>query len=150
MRGHRRGRAGKRLERQKVSRGKFGAARLDPRQLQMAVAARAAVPRDVLDHRQHAAGEKAFDDGAAEVGDLLRPASVGPRPDHRMGELIRDVEHGRAIDGDSDLPEIVRDEFGNEFRRLEGDGARKLLEKTRRRGIGRPLGGPRRCTRPPS
>ena len=106
----------------------------------MAVGAGAAVPRHVLDDRQHAAGQKAFDDGATEVGDLLGLVGVGACADHRMGEFVGDVEHGRAIDADPDLPRswaISRaTSLAASMRRR---AARKLGDETLRGGIGRPM-----------
>ena len=66
MRGHRPGHAGQRAKRREIAVRSTAGSVVDPRQRDVAVDPRAAVSRDVLDDRQHAAVQQPLADRAAE------------------------------------------------------------------------------------
>ena len=70
MRGHRPGHAGERTKRGEISGVELSARRGHARQRVVAVHGGAAMARDVLDHRQHAALEHSLARGRAQSGDL--------------------------------------------------------------------------------
>ncbi len=74
VRRHRPRHVGERPERREIGGLQFRARRIDHRQLAVAVDARAAMARDVLDHRQHAGVEKPS--AAARASVATRPGSV--------------------------------------------------------------------------
>ena len=67
MRGHRPGHVGQRAERREIAVRQLGGWSSTTRQRLVAVDAGAAVAGDVLDHRQHAAGEQPSQTGAPEL-----------------------------------------------------------------------------------
>ncbi len=90
---------------------------VDDGQFVMAVDPRAAVSRHVLDDRRDTASEQSLGDRPAHRYDTFGSGREGPRADGIMHALARDIEHRRAVDGDSDFDEIMRDEASNETRR---------------------------------
>ncbi len=100
----------------------------------MTVDPRPAMPRHVLDDRLDAAREQPLGDRSAHRRDPKGPGGERPRADGRVGSLIGDVEHRRAIDGDPGLGQIGRDQAGDETRRGLGFG---WLEPRLDRGRGR-------------
>src|SRR5207344_63074 len=91
----------------KIDRDQLLGRGIDARQHQMAVGPRPAVPRNVLDHRQHASGKGPLDHGAAEVADDVRIEAEGAVADDVMGAGFRNIEHWRAIDVDARLAELL-------------------------------------------
>ena len=153
VRRHRRRHVIERLERREVRRRQLGAALGDDGQRQMAVGGGAAVSGNVLDHRHDAAGHEALADRLGERDHLLDAAPVGAIADDVVRARHRHVEHRRAVGIDAEFGEIG----GEQARRLEGGGQRRLADRPRRAGHKRrpaaergPSGGRRRCTRPPS
>ena len=102
------------------------ARRIDARQRAMAVDRGAAVAGDVLDDRQHAAGQQALADGAAERRDARGLVAVGAVADHGVGAGAR---AGRAPAAQSTVmpsaAEIVGDQPRAEPRRLLGRARRR-------------------------
>jgi hypothetical protein len=102
------------------------------RQRMVAVDGGAAMARHVLDHRQDAAGEKAFAGGAAEFRHQLRVVAEGAVADDGVvlaGQT--QVEDRRAVDRDAELGELASEELGIEPHRLDSLGAataRQLAE----------------------
>ena len=97
----------------------------------------AAVAGNVLDHRQHAAGDQPLGGGAAEQRDRLRVSPVGAVADHVVGAGDRHVEHRHAIDVDADGAQIMRHQPGAE----PGDLAAVRAGRCRRAGRRRVPGG---------
>ena len=95
---------------------------VDDRQLVMAIHARPAMPRHVLDDGRDPARKKPFGDRPAHRRDAFGPRRERPRADGRMHALIGDIEHRRAVDGDSDFDEIMSDEASDQTRRGLGLG----------------------------
>ncbi len=95
---------------------------VDDRQLVMAVHARPAMPRHVLDDGRDPARKKPFGDRPAHRRDAFGSRGEGPRADRRMHALVGDIEDRRAVDGDSDFDEIMSDEASDKTRRGLGLG----------------------------
>ena len=103
VRGHRRRQVGQRAERREVGRLQLAARRRDDGQVEVAVVGGAAVPRDVLDDRQHAAGH-------ASPPPPPRPArppasgrrAVGAVADDVVAARRGHVEHRRAVGVDAE------------------------------------------------
>src|SRR5215469_3073019 len=76
----------------------------------MAVDEAATMPRNMLDHGQHAAAEQPFRGGAAELGDALGIAAIGTVADDGVGTRNPQIETGQAIDGNAERGEIGGDE----------------------------------------
>ena len=102
MCGHAERQAVKRPEGGKIGRLQGCPAGLDHRQLEMAVGGRPAMARQVLEHRQHAAGHEALGDGAGDGRDLGRFMTVGAVSDHRIGAGDRNIGQRCAIDIDAE------------------------------------------------
>ncbi len=86
----------------------------------MAVDPGAAVARDVLEDRQHAAGEQPLAHRPAEASDAVGLGAIGAVADHRIGAGAGQVEHRQAVDGDAEPSQIVGDQAGAEPGRLGG------------------------------
>ena len=110
MRGHAQRKFCKRAERGEVGHLQSRAVRANNRQRQVAVGGRAAVPRNVLEHRQYAASEQPLGDRAGDRRDLRRRRAVSPVPDHRIGLAHRHVGKRQAVDVDADLMQVVCDQ----------------------------------------
>ena len=109
MRRHRAGRGIQAAEGDEIVR-RSAAGRGDAGQRLVAVGAGAAVAGYVLDDRQHAAVEEAVDRRAAELDHHRGIARIGAVADDVVGALGGHVEHRRAIDGDAEIVEFVRDQ----------------------------------------
>ena len=81
----------------------FGARRLDPRQLQMAVGASAPMAGNVLHDRRDAAVEQPPRSRAADARYAFRVVAIGAIPDDAMRAKLRGVQHRETVDGDSDF-----------------------------------------------
>ena len=90
---------------------------VDDGQFVMAVHARPAMSRHVLDNRRDPARQQPLGDRAAHRRDPFGPGREGPRADRIVHALARDIEHRRTVDGDSDLDEIMSDEASDKTRR---------------------------------
>ena len=90
MGGHREGHVGEHAEGREIVPLQLLPRRLDHRQRQVAVGAGPAVAGHVLDHRQHAAGEKPLGGGAAEDRHLAGRPAVGPVADDVVGARRRE------------------------------------------------------------
>ena len=108
MRAHRHRQVSQSPERREIMLGKLLKRRRDRRQLVMGVGKRAAVPRYVLHHWQHAACKQAFRRGSAHCRHDLRMLAIGAGADNVIGALDRNIEHRQAIDIDAELEEIER------------------------------------------
>ena len=75
---------------------------IDHRQLVVAVGGGAAMARQVLEHRQDAAGQQALGDGAGDGRDLARLGAVGAVADHRVAARDRHVGQRQAVDVDAE------------------------------------------------
>ena len=86
------------------------------RQGQMAVDARATVPRDVLHDRHHATGHEALGDGPTQRTDTLRIVAEGAIADDAVGASDGDVENGRAVGVDAERAQILSQQVGHQER----------------------------------
>ena len=84
MRGHAHRQGRERPESGEVGRLEFRARGVDHRELKVTVRRRPAVTRQVLEHRQYAAGHQARGDRPANGRDLLRRVAVGTVADYRI------------------------------------------------------------------
>jgi hypothetical protein len=139
MRSHRHRRVAQLTERSEIALSELGAARRYDRQLVVAVSARAAMARDMLDHRNNATLEQTFHHGPGECRDALGRLGVSPRSYHGMGLRICDVDHRSAIDCHADLPQVVRHEARGELGRDQRALAADFRRETRRSRISRPV-----------
>ena len=112
---------------------------VDDGQFVMAVHARPAMPRHVLDDRRDPAREQPLGDRSAHRRDAFGPRRESPRADRRMHALARDIEHRRAVDRDADFDEIVSDEARNQTRRGLGLGRLQTRLYRGRSGIRAPM-----------
>ena len=92
------------------------------RQRQVAVGLRPPVAGHVLDHRQHAAGKRALDHGAAEVAHDVGVEAEGAVADDVVRAGLRHVEHRRAVDGNAGVAKLG----GNQPGAGKGGGSRGL------------------------
>ncbi len=92
------GRPAKRPERGKIGGFQGGAVGIDHRQLVVAVGRRPAMARQVLEHRQDAAGHEAFGDRAGDGRDLAGLGSIGAVADHRVGAGAKNIGQRKAVD----------------------------------------------------
>ena len=120
----------------------------------MAVDHGAAVARQMLDHRRHAAGEQPVGEGAGASSATRRRLGREGAAADRLGHAGRgDVEHRRAVDVDADLAQIVRDQPARAAAPLRGRPRRSSAASrpmSRAAGRVRHCGGRSRITRPPS
>ena len=123
---------------------------VDDRQLVMAVHARPAMPRHVLDDGRDPAGKQPIGDRSTHRRDSFGPRRESSRADGRMHALVGDIEDRRAVDRDSDLDEIMSDEAGDKTRRRLGLGWLQARFYRARSRVRTPMRGAIRWTRPPS
>ena len=90
---------------------------VDPRQREVAVGPRPAVTRHMLDDRQHAAGKRALDHGAAERRSRFGVDAEGAVADDVVRAGLRHVEHRRAVDGNAERCEAQRQSAARRQRR---------------------------------
>jgi hypothetical protein len=76
----------------------------------VAVDARAAMTGHMLDDRQDTAFEQPGAYGAAEPGNALRVAPIGPIPDHPVRSARWKIQDGQAIDCDSQKRQVIGNE----------------------------------------
>ena len=86
----------------------------------MAVDAGAAMTRDVLEYRQHAALDQPLANRPGEARDPVGIAAIGAVADHRVGAGNRQIEHRQAVDGDAEPRKVIGDQPSAEPRRLLG------------------------------
>ncbi len=82
----------------------------------MAIHVRAAMTRHVFDHRSDAARKQSLGNRPAHRSDAFRLTGERPRPDRGVRSGLGDIEHRRAIDSDSDFPEIMGNEASDKPR----------------------------------
>jgi hypothetical protein len=68
------------------------------------------VAGDVLDDRQHAAGQQALGGGAPQGGHLFGRIAIGAIADDLVTLGIGHVQHRHAVDIDADGPQVVSDQ----------------------------------------
>ena len=85
-----------------------------PREFEVAVCARAAMPRNMLEYGKNPTREQPFGDSSAQGCDPRRISAVSPGADHRVCLGIGDVEHGAQSDIDANLAQIVRHKLGRQ------------------------------------
>src|SRR5579871_1941027 len=90
---------------------------VDNGQLVVTVDARSAMTRHMLDDGRDATGKKPFGDRSTHRGHALRPSGESPAADGRVRPGLRDIKHGRAIDGDPDFRQVESDQTRHETRR---------------------------------
>src|SRR6516165_6826894 len=67
----------------------------------------AAMPRQVLEHRQNAALHQSGRESAGKRGHFGRIGAIGPIPNHRIGIRGRHVGNWRAVDVNPKLRQII-------------------------------------------
>ncbi len=110
MGGHGERGVAQRLERAEIDGSELALGHVDARQREMAVGLGAAVARHMLDHRQHAAGERPIHHRAPERGDHVRVGREGAVADDLVRSLLRHVEHRGAVHIDAEQGELLRDQ----------------------------------------
>src|SRR5271170_476573 len=100
-------RKGRKIAFEGITRG------VDNGQLVMAVGARPAMPRHVLDNGRDAAREKPLGDRSTHRGDALWLRREGPAADGGVGFRPGDIEYRRTIDGDPNFGQIESDKPGD-------------------------------------
>ena len=88
----------------------------------MTIGARAAVSRQMLDHRDDAACKQPLRESPAHRGDPLRTLGKGPGANDGVGHRFGDVQHRRAIDRYPDFGQIMGDQPGDQAGRGLGLG----------------------------
>ena len=88
--------------------------------------------RQMLEHRQDAAGQQALRDRAGDGRDLARLGSIGAVADHRVGAGYRNIRQRKAIDVDAEDAKICRDQMAAEPGSRQASG-RLPVEQARHR-----------------
>ena len=131
MRAHRHRQVVERRKRRKIAFERI-ARGVDDGQLVMAVGARPAMTRHVLDNGRDAAGKESFGDRSTHRGDALGPRREGPAADGGVRSGLGDIEHRRTIDGDPDFGQIESDKASDKTRcRLGPGGLQPGLDRSR-------------------
>ena len=109
------------------------------RQLQVAVAARPAVAREVFHHRQDAAIQQPVDHRPPQRDHDRRIGRESAVADHVMAAGNRHIEHRQAVDIDADIGQIAGDQPGVEISRFAGDFG-GILVQLAEHALRRPFG----------
>ncbi len=134
--GHGHRRVGEIPERLEVDGFQVGQVGRHHRETKMTVGGGSSMARDVLDHRDDGAGHQALCGDARQQGDLVRALPVGAVSDDVMGAGRRDIQHGRTVDCDPQVMEVMGDKARAEPGHLAGQRriiARQVGEGPRRR-----------------
>ncbi len=104
MCGHAERQAGQRPESREIGALQGCAIGIDDRQLMVAVGRGAAMTRQVLKHREYAAGLQALGDRLGDGRDFAGLATIGTVANHRIAAGNRHVGNRQAVDVDAERP----------------------------------------------
>ena len=114
MGGHAERQGGQGPEGGKIGRFQGGPVGIDHWQFGVAVHAGAAMPGQVLEHRQNAAGQQALRDRPGDGGDLAGLSSIGAVADHRVGAGDQNIGQRKAVNVYPKNTELCRDQVTSE------------------------------------